>query len=74
MNLSVNARDAMPRGGKLTISTSNVTIDQKSSFRNRTLEVLDGTTSDTSARRNPAKSEPRFERRIDTVLSVSTTE
>ena len=62
MNLAVNARDAMPQGGQLTIETSNIELDQ--SYRRQYPYVNPGKYVQISVSDNGTGIEPETQKRI----------
>jgi PAS domain S-box-containing protein len=66
VNLALNARDAMPKGGKLIIETGNATIHDEETFRNRYPELRPGdyvqiSVSDTGTGMKPEIQQRAFE-------------
>ena len=67
MNLAVNARDAMPQGGQLTIETANVAVDDEFFQRNGVMPQSEGrhfvmlTVSDTGSGMDQATKDRIFE-------------
>jgi PAS domain S-box-containing protein len=64
LNLTLNARDAMPNGGRLIIATSNVSLDEQ--YARQTAEVIPGeyvliSISDTGSGMNEATIRRAFE-------------
>jgi PAS domain S-box-containing protein len=64
LNLAVNARDAMPDGGRLTLGAANVAVDEVRAFRNLPLRpgpFVALTVTDTGSGITPAVMEHMFE-------------